>query len=135
VVAAVVPGQQRTHDRRGVVQVGQRATLLNADRVEPGPAGQTEVGAAAGGRVERREPAGDLVGMLGVRVEAGRPQPDARGGPRHLQQRRQGRLVQQVGEDAHHVEAVGLGRRGEFGVPAGRLVGLEGDADLGHGLR
>jgi hypothetical protein len=134
-VAAVVPGQQRAHDRRGVAQVGQRPALLDADRVQPGAAGQAEVGAAAGGRVERRESAGDLVGMLGVRVEAGRPQPDPRGGPRHLQQRRQRRLVQQVGEHAYHVEAVGLGRRGELGVPAGPLVGLEGDADLGHGIR
>ena len=41
-------------------------------------------------------------------------------------------LVQQVGEHADHVETVRLGRGGELAVPAGRLVGLERDADLGH---
>ena len=132
-VATVVAGQQRAYDRRGVPQVGQRAPLVDADRPEPGPAGQAEVGAPAGGRVQRGQRSGDLVGMLGVRVEAGCSQPDPTGGPRHLEQRRQRRLVPQVGEHADHVEAVGLGRGGELAVSAGRLVGLEGDADLGHG--
>jgi hypothetical protein len=112
--------------------VFQRVVLPDADRLQPGAAGQAEVSPAIGGRVERGEPARDLVRVLGVRVEAGRPEPDPGGDPRHLQQGRQRRLVQQVGEHADHVEAVGLGRGGELAVPAGRLVGLERDADFGR---
>jgi hypothetical protein len=52
--------------------VFQRVVLPDADRLQPGAAGQAEVGAAAADRVERGEPARDLVGcwVYGLRQAA-----------------------------------------------------------------
>ena len=56
----------------------------------------------AEGGIERRDLAGDLVRVQGVGVKAGRAEPNPAGGPGHLQQRRQRRLVEQVSPDDDH---------------------------------
>ena len=57
------------------------------------------------------------------------PSATRRCGPRDLEQRQPGRLVQQIVVDGHDVEAVALGGGRQRAVPAERLVGLECDAD------
>src|SRR5215469_17048376 len=113
--------------------MSQRLGLLHTDCRQPRTTGQAEVSAARRGRFERRDPSGNLVRMLCVRVEARHAKPDSGRRARHLKQRGQWRLVEQIGKYADDVEAVRLSCGSKLRITTDWLISLKCDADLGHG--
>jgi hypothetical protein len=132
-VGLLATREQVPDDVGGLPQPPDRTLLSDPDRVEPRPAGEPEIGAAAGDDVEHVKLIRYLDRVQEVRVQAGRPEPDAarRAGDRDQRQQRRG--IQQVAIDRDGPEAELLDPRRQARVRRQVLVRLERDAQLAAG--
>ena len=87
-----------------------RPPLLDAEPAEPRAGGEPEERAPAGREVERGRLTGHLHRMHRERVEADGPTRTRSVAARDLEQRRERRLVPEIVEHRHHLEAAGLRR-------------------------
>ena len=114
----VVARKQGLHDRDRLAHGGERARLVDAEAIEPGALGKSQVRATARHRIEQRSLARDLVRMEREGVERGRPEAHALADARHQEQRPDRGLVEEVVEDGDDVDP------GHVRPPCDRLVRL-----------
>jgi hypothetical protein len=128
--ARPVAGEQPSDDLDGFAEPGQQALLVEPELVEPGACHQAEVRATAEGNVQRRNLARDLHRVKRLRVQRGRPEPQALGHARNGEPRHHRRLEGEVVEDRDHVEPRCLCAASDRLVVLEPLVRLETEPEL-----
>ena len=128
--ARAVAGEQPPHDLDRLPHPRHRRAFVEPQPVEPCARGEAEIGAAAGGDVERRGLPGELDRMERRGVERGRPEPHPLGRRRDHEQREDRGLEEEVVVDRDDVEACLLGLLRERRVLLGPLVRLQPEPDL-----
>jgi hypothetical protein len=98
--------QQMPDDRDRLPHRRDGLRLRDAERLQPRPAREAEVGASAGDGIEQRDLPGDLDRVERVRIHARRAEPDARRRLRHDEERSNRRLVHQITIDAQRIEPI-----------------------------